>query len=274
MYNGGVGGSTTLETMFRQGCIKVKFNEDYTLTYPETSTGMSTVSLEDNPAVNEVPMSYFRTSSFANKYVNPCTVNGIKCQVTASSVKPLEACTDVPGGWISSNGSTISPNVDVNVYYIYANGGYNNMEQLLAQQQLMVDYGSEQYIILAPHRSLKELTRVDETFVNRMRALFGEHVLFLNKEIRLRAAELCWRAGVYDSIVDYYLDAGNEDRNYVSQGKIPRSLLMDDLHHPNEYGCKVFAMLIHDKMVSLGYLDDAYILSTGADLYYSSVRPR
>ena len=245
------------------------------MTYPETSTGMSTVSLEDHPAVNGVPMKYFRTSSFGSKYINPCTVNGVKCQVTASSVKPLEACTDVPGGWISSDGSTISPNVDVNVYYIWANGGYNSIEQLVAQQQLMVDYGSEKYIVLGSHRAISEVPKMlDDTYVPLMRAAFGEHFLHLNKEIRLRAAEICWRAGVYESIIDYYLDAGYEDRLYVSQGKIPRSLLLDDLHHPNEYGCKAFAILIHDKMVSLGYLDDDYILSTGADLYYSSVRPR
>ena len=265
MYNGGNGGDSTVEIMWRQGSLKVKFDTDYTFTYPQKTEGLSGIVFEDVPYVENVPVSYFHPEKLNYwPLVNPCTINGIKCKVTSDSVKPLEECTDVKGDWITSGGAEISANADVNVYYIYANGGFNSTEQLIQQQQAMVDHGSEKYIMIASHRSMKELTRVDDTYIPRMTAAFGDHVLYLNKEIRLRAAEITWRAGVYDSIIGFY--GNDDDWNYVLQGKIPKSLFLSDLHHPNEYGCKAFAMLIHDKMVKLGYLDDDYILFTGGDL--------
>lgn len=270
MYNCGNGGDTTVEIMFRQGCLKIKFDTDYTFTYPVKTDGLSGVILEDLPFVEGVPTSYFHLNKLNSwKYVNPCTINGIPCRVNQTSVTPLKECEDVPGDWITSDGATFSPNVDVNVYYIWANGGYVSTEQLVDQQKAMVAFGSEQYIVLGSHRPLSQMKSnkaIDDSYFSRMSDAFGDHFLNLNKEIRVRAAEITWRAGVYDSIVDYYGDAGIEDRMYVSQGKIPKSLFLDDLHHPNDYGCKAFAILIHDKMVKLGYLDDDYILSTGADL--------
>lgn len=202
---------------------------------------------------------------------NPCTVNGISCTVAYSSVKPLEPCTDVAGDWISAHGAVVSPSADVNVYYIGRNGGYQNTTQLVAQNKAMADFGSAQYIVLGFHEptsKLKSIRNVDETYVSKMEEAFGKHFLNLNKEIRLRAAELTWKVGVYGSIADYYIsDSAAKDREYYSKGDIPYSFYVSDLYHPNQaYGCKAFAILIHDKMVKLGYLDDDYILSSGAEL--------
>jgi hypothetical protein len=187
--------------------------------------------------------------------------------VAYSSVTPLEECKDVPGDWISSYGSTISPSAAVNVYYIGRNGGYNNTDQLVAQYQAMAKYGSEQYIVLAFHEpvsKLEKIRNIDKTYVSKMESAFGPHLLNLNKEIWARAAELTYLTGVYNNPDGFYYNA--EDQEYYAKGDIPRSFYLDDLYHPSKFGSKAFAMLIHDKMVKLGYLDDKYILSTGADL--------
>ena len=165
-------------------------------------------------------------------------------------------------------GSTISPKVDVNVYYIGRNGVYKNTDQLVAQYEEMVRYGSDQYIVLGFHEPISKLSsirNVDKTYLEKMEQTFGKHFLNLNKEIRLRAAELTYITGIYDILYGFYLN--DEDYEYVTKkGDIPRSLYRDDLFHPNEEGANAFAILIHDKMVKLGYLKDNYILSTGSEL--------
>lgn len=259
--------------MFRQGCVRAKFDSEYTFTYPETSGSLGTVTLETIASTSGVESQFRASDRFPHedwRLFNPCTINGKKCTVTYSTVTPLEECEDVEGGWISSYGASISPSVDVNVYYIGRNGGYSSTDMLVAQNQAMALYGSDQYIVLGFHEPISKLSSirsVDGTYVSKMESAFGSHLLNLNKEIRLRAAELLWRAGVYASIADYYTsDSAAQDREYVSNGDMPYSLYRPDLYHPNNYGIKAFAMLIHDKMVKLGYLDDDYILSTGGDL--------
>ena len=259
-----------MEIMFRQGCVKAKFNNDYSFTYPTKVSGLGTVTLETIPATAGVESQFNASERFGHsdwRMFNPCTVNGIKCTVAYSSVKPLEPCPDVAGDWFSSYGATVSPSVDVNVYHIGRNGGYQNTDQLVAQYQAMAEYGSGNYIVLGFHEpisSLKSIRNVDDTYVSKMESAFGSHLLNLNKEIRLRAAELTYLVGIYDVRYGFYLN--DEDWEYYVNGNIPKSLYKSDLYHPNEYGCKAFAMLIHDKMVKLGYLDDKYILSTGSDL--------
>ena len=256
--------------MFRQGCVRAKFNTDYTFTYPGTAASLGTVTLETIPATSGVESQFRASDRFTHtdwRQFNPCTINGIRCNVAYSSVTPLEPCADIAGGWISAYGASISPSVDVNIYYIGRNGGYSSTDMLVAQNKAMADFGSSQYIVLGFHEPVSKLASsrpVDDTYVGKMEEAFGDHFLNLNKEIRSRAAEITWKSGVYSSIEGY--GSNSADQEYVNNGNIPHSLYKDDLYHPNAYGCKAFAMLIHDKMVKLGYLEDDYILSTGSEL--------
>ena len=85
-------------------------------------------------------------------------------------------------------GSTLSPNVDVNVYYIGRNGGFNNTDQLVEQYKEMVKYGSSKtgkYIVIGFHEpisKLKTIRNVDETYVEKMEQAFGKHFLNLIKK--------------------------------------------------------------------------------------------
>lgn len=259
--------------MYRQGSARVKFSKDYTFTYPATSSNLGSLTMETLPATAGVesqfrPEYVFTTHKSCTRLATPFTINGIRCDVSSSSVTPLEPCTDVAGDWIMTYGSTISPKVDVNVYYIGRNGVYKNTDQLVAQYDEMVRYGSDQYIVLGFHEPISKLSsirNVDKTYLEKMEQTFGKHFLNLNKEIRLRAAELTYITGIYDIMYGFYLN--DEDYEYVTKkGDIPRSLYRDDLFHPNEEGANAFAILIHDKMVKLGYLKDNYILSTGSEL--------
>ena len=110
----------------------------------------------------------------------------------------------------------------------------------------------------------------DAQFQSEMKAKFGNHYLNLNKEIRDRYIELLVQTGVYASADAFNKDNStnaNNDRTYVNtNGNIPYSFYSEDGFHPRPVGYKVIAMLIHDKMVKLGYLQDSYILSTGSQL--------
>lgn len=267
MYNGGCAGDRTGEIMFRQGSVRLKFSSDYTFTYPYTTELESSVVLEETQATSGVTYSYrpARLSYVSSTLLNPCTINGIQCKVTETGVTPLEECADVPGDWISSYGSTISPNVDVNVYYIGRNGGFNSVDQLVLQNKAMVEYGSEKYIVLGFHEVLRKIASVKNSdYVAKMEKAFGDHFLNLNKEIRLRAAELTYLTGVYDVRWGFYLN--DEDYDYVASGDIPKSFYYQDLMHESNAGLDAIAILVHDKMVKLGYLNDNYILSNGGDL--------
>lgn len=266
MYDGGYGGDYSTEIMFRQGCIKARFSNDYTLTYPETVSDLGTVTLQSTTATNGYT-SAIRSDRFANKWklFNPCTIGGVKCEVISTSVTPIEECSDVQGGWIKSYGAEISKHASVNVYYIGRNGGFGSINQLVLQNQAMVDYGSSQYIVLGFHEPITRFPG-NQSYITKMEAAFGDNFLYLNQEIRSRAAEITYLCGVYDTIDGYNQESGAKDREYVSNGDIPLSLYRDDKLHPNYAGCQAFAILIHDKMVKLGYLNDNYILSDGEDL--------
>ena len=244
------------------------FNSAYTFTYPETSSGLGSVTLESIPSTVGRGGSFRAENRFGHAdwpMFNPCTINSIRCNVTYSTVTPLEPCTNVTGIWMRSYGAVISRTSAVNVYYIGRNGGHGSTSNLVAQNKAMADFGSDQYIVLGFHEPVNKLGGlVDNTYVTKMETAFGNHFLNLNREIRLRAAELTYLVGIYDVRDGFYLN--DEDWEYYVNGNIPKSLYKSDLYHPNEYGCKAFAMLIHDKMVKLGYLDDDYILSTGEDL--------
>ena len=247
------------------------FNNAYTFTYPETSSELGTVTLETIPSTAGRGGSFRAENRFGHAdwpLFNPCTIHSVRCNVTYSTVTPLDPCSDVTGIWMRSYGAIICRTSAVNVYYIGRNGGHGSTNNLVAQNKAMADFGSDQYIVLGFHEPVSQLGGlVDNTYTTKMASTFSGHFLDLNKEIRDRAAEITWRTGVYASMDEYNTsDKAATDRSYVSGGNIPKSLYKSDGYHPNEYGCKAFAMLIHDKMVKLGYLDDDYILSTGGDL--------
>ena len=287
LYDGGVGGDTSIDVMVRQGCLKSRFVNAYTLNYGTTveSSTLGSLTVEENELTSGLTARFTGPSRWwstrPERLFNPCTINGVQCTVTNESVTPLESCTDVAVAaqtGITSYGATITKNVDVNVYYIGRNVSFNSVDHLIRQQKAMVDFGSSKYIVLGFHEKdfsnfnsdySSAYTQGIDYYRTTMKSTFGDHFLSLNEEIRARAEELLVATGVYASAEAFEedeSDTATKDKEYLADGNMPYSFYKTDLYHPNELGCKVFAMLIHDKMVKLGYLDDDYILSTGSDL--------
>lgn len=277
LYDGGIGGDTTLDVMIRQGSVRAKFKNAYTLTYGQSTTSLGGFVVESTPLTSGIsyPLNKWGGNSQDDepRLMNPCTINGVKCRIRTQSlsVTPLAPCTDVPGDWIETYGSALTKEVDVNVFYIGRNGGYTSTDQLVAQNKAMADFaGTDKYIVLGFHESYSQIhaarPAVDDTYITKMTSNFGDHFLNLNAEINSRAAELLVLTGVYASVDAFNEDTSskaNNDKTYIAGGKMPKSFFKSDGYHPNTEGTQAFAILIHDKMVKLGYLTDDYILSTG-----------
>ena len=279
LYDGGVGGDKSYDIMMRQGSIRWKFADNYALSYGSTSTISKKITLENKSNLLPKTTHWYRwdidsVEFLLPRLINPCVINGVECSLSAEDgnvsnglvkVTPMESCSDVSGGWITPYGATVTKNADVNIFYIGRNGGYNDYLQLISQVRAMVDFAggeSKPYIVLGFHEPISKLSNsflhcTDAQFQNEMKAKFGDHYLNLNKEIRSRADELFKYLG---------MTATADDTSYLNNGNIPYSFYSEDGFHPRPVGYKVIAMLIHDKMVKLGYLQDSYILSTGGDL--------
>lgn len=279
LYDGGVGGDKSYDIMMRQGSIRWKFADNYALSYGSTATISKKITLENKSNLLPKTTHWYRwdidsVEFLLPRLINPCVINGVECSLSAEDgnvsnglvkVMPMESCSDVSGDWITPYGATVTKNADVNIFYIGRNGGYNDYLQLISQVRAMVDFAggeSKPYIVLGFHEPISKLSNsflhcTDAQFQNEMKAKFGDHYLNLNKEIRSRADELFKYLG---------MTATADDTSYLNNGNIPYSFYSEDGFHPRPVGYKVIAMLIHDKMVKLGYLQDSYILSTGGDL--------
>lgn len=272
VYDGGVGGDKTYDVMMRQGSVRWKFRQSYSLTYGYSATvnmGTNSIYMEPIPNVMTTTSNVYRwnnTSWLIPRLISPCEINGVTCEIDYGKITPLEDCINVSGDWVTPYGATVTKNADVNIFYIGRNGGHTGYQQLAAQLQTMVDFAdNDQYLVLGFHEPISSLSSLlgctDAEYNGLMTSTFGDHFLNFNKEIRARYKELLVKTGVCASEAD----VPSSETTEVNNGRIPKAFYSSDFH-PSAYGFQAEAMLIHDKLVKLGYVQDSYILSDGADL--------
>ncbi|MBO4571587.1 MAG: hypothetical protein J5699_06655 [Bacteroidales bacterium] len=285
VFDAGISSQRTHEIAARQGALKtyVKCSSSG-ITIPGSKSqkvAVSGISIDgaDSMWTSDTGQPFrggFWVSSGTNRGgLNPCTINGVKCRISAASssatiyVSRVEDGPDVAvnnGDQIHPYGETQYRDADVFIIYMGSNGGWfksnNNYDLLVRQHKAMVDFAQgKKYIILALHSTSTRWypTNFDHAaYYSKMHAAFtdegGDHVIQLKEEVNARAEELLIRTGVYES-VDQISDL---DRQYISEGRWPHSFMYDSPsdEHPSKYGAHAIAILVKEKMKELGYLDN------------------
>ena len=107
----------------------------------------------------------------------------------------------------------------------------------------MIDYMSpinKKYIVIGVHHLVSTVTETFETIEKNMSIHFGRH--FINQRKYMLEYGLS----------DARITPTAEDITAISQGKIPTSLLYDDVHY-NDKGYNIIATLASERGKELGY---------------------
>lgn len=285
VFDAGISSQRTHEIAARQGALKTYVKcASSGITIPGSksqSVAISGISIDGADAIwtsdtgQPFRGGFWASSGKSRGGLNPCTINGVQCLITAASssstiyVSRVEDGADVAvsnGDQIHPYGETQYRDADVFIIYMGSNGGWfkssNNYDLLVRQHRAMVDFAQgKKYIILALHSTSTRWYPTDfdhASYYSKMHAAFtdegGDHVIQLRETVNARAEELLIRTGVYTS-VDQISDL---DRQYISEGRWPHSFMYDSPadEHPSKYGAHAIAILVKEKMQELGYLDN------------------
>lgn len=252
VINCGVGGENSVAIASRQGALP-NIVQPFTIPSDTTATevtikniygGECGILLQGGSALDPITDEYVMTAQ-----INPCTIDGVEGTLTHTSGKYYFAR--------NNNGSSVTvtrPTVlitsamkklrnNISVIWIGTNGGYTTSAELISNIRAMIDYMkpiSKKYIIIGIHHLV---SAVKETFTEVEKAMtlaFGRH--YINER---------------EYVVNYGLSDANiipteADTTAIAQGKIPPSLLYNEVHF-NAKGYDIIANLVYKRGVELGY---------------------
>lgn len=135
---------------------------------------------------------------------------------------------------------------DIQIIWMGTNGGWNNdPDTLIAQYETLIErFGSDKYIIIGIPidntytLSIDDLKELETAMSNR----FGEHYINMRDYL------------VNNGLSDAGIDATSEDLSRIAEGRVPSSLLYDNVHY-NSSGYTVIANCIYNKLKSLNYIN-------------------
>lgn len=148
------------------------------------------------------------------------------------------------------------------IYFMGFNGGYSNIDELVAQYQRMIDYrGNDRYLIVIPFIHWNKPN--NQEMYTKFKAAFGDHAVDLIEYVQNGAME---EAG---------LTVTDTDREEMELGLIPVSLRLNETSrteiHLNAKGYNLLANLLYEQGVKIGLFggengdDDTSDDSTSSD---------
>jgi lysophospholipase L1-like esterase len=274
VINMGVGGETTNTILGRNGAVPFVVAEDFTIPASNTSdTTAVEIHFVSENGKNVAPLRQGESG------VNPVVIDGIEGVIsiqqesyisedytyyfTRSAEESGDA--DKDGGAGESNDGNTEKDVTVKagteiitsgstqyldyipVIFIGQNGGYDDINDLIAQQRAMIDHqemseaNQGKFIIVGLHTG----TAADRAELEKaMQEEYGDQYINLR--------EYMSTSGLQDAGIE----ATDEDKEMMAEGMTPQSLLASDKLHFNEYGYELIGSLIYDRMDELGYFDE------------------
>lgn len=250
--NCGVGGENTINIASRQGGLP---NIVKPFTIPANASkvevkltniygGSTGILLQGGSALDPTTGKYVMTAQ-----INPCSINGVYGTLTYENGKYYFSRSENGESVIVSRPTPLityamkSMRDNINIIWIGTNGGFTTSAELIEYIDAMIDYMTpinKKYIVFGIHHLVSTVTETFETIEKNMTLHFGRHYINQRKYM-----------------IEYGLsDAGitptNEDTAAISQGKIPPSLLYDDVHY-NDKGYNIIANLVVERGKELGY---------------------
>jgi lysophospholipase L1-like esterase len=252
VINCGVGGENTINIASRQGGLPNivkpftipadtnKVEIELTNIYGD-STG---ILLQGGSALDPTTDKYVMTAQ-----INPCSIKGVEGTLTHENGKYYFSRSENGESVIVSRPTPLityamkSMRDNINIIWLGTNGGFTTSAELVENIEAMIDYMTpinKKYIVFGIHHLVSTVTETFETIEKNMAMHFGRH--YINQRKYMIEYGLS-DAGITPTV---------EDATAISQGKIPPSLLYDDVHY-NDKGYNIIATLASERGKELGY---------------------
>lgn len=252
VINCGVGGENTINIASRQGGLPNivkpftipadtnKVEIELTNIYGD-STG---ILLQGGSALDPTTDKYVMTAQ-----INPCSIKGVEGTLTHENGKYYFSRSENGESVIVSRPTPLityamkSMRDNINIIWLGTNGGFTTSAELIENIEAMIDYMTpinKKYIVFGIHHLVSTVTETFETIEKNMAMHFGRH--YINQRKYMIEYGLS-DAGITPTV---------EDTTAISQGKIPPSLLYDDVHY-NDKGYNIIATLASERGKELGY---------------------
>ncbi len=252
VINCGVGGENTINIASRQGGLPnivkpftipanaSKVEIELTNIYGD-STG---ILLQGGSALDPTTGQYVMTAQ-----INPCSINGVEGTLTHENGKYYFSRSENGESVIVSRPTPLITHAmkslrdNINIIWLGTNGGFTTSAELIENIEAMIDYMTpinKRYIVFGIHHLVSTVTETFETIEKNMAMHFGRH--YINQRKYMIEYGLS-DAGITPTV---------EDTTAISQGKIPPSLLYDDVHY-NDKGYNIIATLASERGKELGY---------------------
>lgn len=252
VINCGVGGENTITIASRQGSLP---NIVQPFTIPAATTKVkidlsdiygnnARILLQGGSALDPETDKYIMSAQ-----INPCVINGIKGTVSyensnyyfSRSEKGNSVIVTHPVPLITHGMTDLRDNI--NIIWIGTNGGFTTSSELIETIDVMIKYMrpiTKKYIVIGLHHLVSTVTESFDTFEKNMTTHFGMHYINERKYI------------LKYGLSDAGITPTPEDEAAISQGKIPPSLLYDNVHF-NAMGYAIIANLVAERGKELGY---------------------
>ena len=252
VINCGVGGENTINIASRQGGLPnivkpftIPANASKVVIELTNIYGDSTgILLQGGSALDPTTDQYVMTAQ-----INPCSINGVEGTLTYENGKYYFSRSENGESVIVSRPTPLityamkSMRDNINIIWIGTNGEFTTSAELIECIEAMIDYMSpidKKYIVIGVHHLVSTVTETFETIEKNMSIHFGRH--FINQRKYMLEYGLS----------DARITPTAEDITAISQGKIPTSLLYDDVHY-NDKGYNIIATLASERGKELGY---------------------
>ena len=180
---------------------------------------------------------------------NPCYINGIKGRIIKDKTDKTHHTfyfsreNDGESFVVSDSSKVITDAMlnrknDILIIDIGYNGGYKDIDDLINQIRMMIDYNeSKKYVILGRVDNQKNYSDIDEAF----NMAFGKNFInlrefYINQGLQING-----------------LEANEVDKENIAEGIAPCSLFYDKAHE-NYFGYYCKAMCVFNKLVELNYI--------------------
>lgn len=242
VVNMGVGGENTGTILGRNGAIPFVVEDGFTV--PADSAPVE-IHFKSRNGKNVAPLRQ------GEKGLEFVSINGIE---GALSIEQESGTSEKYAYYFSRNSAGESQHVEagteiitsgstqclnyIPVIFIGQNGGYDDAAELIAQQRAIIGHqkmdGANQgkFIIIGLHTGTAAARSELETA---MRTEYGDQYINLREYMSK------------DALRDAGIDATAEDKEMMSAGMIPKSLLSDGVHF-NECGYELIGNLIYERM--------------------------
>lgn len=254
VVNMGVGGETSPTIVARSGTVPFRVQE---FTVPADKTPVK-IKIYSDLRKRVLPLIQ------GDGGVNPVTIGGIKGTLTSTrdsvparteyffSREEVGEETVIPRGTEIVTYSSGMWKDYINVVFIGTNGDFRNPTELIEHQKAILarnERNGERYIVIG-------LYAVNSAQVNgSLLDYFAELESALSEEYGERFINLREYLTT-DALSDAGIEPTEDDLEAISEGKVPPSLMVDDLLHLNATGYELVGRLIYERMDSLGYFDE------------------